>query len=331
MRLSSREAMAWGTRGRVPFDRPRNTKLRPGSGQVALWRPVFSPRRSRSLPGASLSATPPPACEGSSRAGMAQARSLLRIVRCSPLKRWFVKSWNRVGGALLRIWCRVATVVFRSSGTRRLVKSSSRSTPKEAALSGVAITSPDKSLKARVKRRFISFCVGHRGWRRTLAMKWMCRLRQKRSTLSRPDLRFIRTIQAPDQVVFNKATERYEFSSQAFSASSTDGSLSGDLEELLVGDGLHALTLYPSIDRAVGVAGFRVEDAVNLGLTVAHEPVKTNWYHGGVRGDLKKKTRQRLKEAATELVPIGQEEARFWQEERDRAAAAKAAASSSSF
>lgn len=156
-------------------------------------------------------------------------------------------------------------------------------------------------------------------------MRVMCRLRGTRSHLSRPDLRFVRTVQAPDQVVFNKHTNRYEASSAAFTGSSNGGSLSGDLEELIQGDGLPLDILYPAVKRGVGAVTFRVQDALDLGLHVHHEPVAANWYHGGVRGNLKK-TETKLKAVANELIEIDQEASRLYHEKKD--AAARSAAKS---
>jgi hypothetical protein len=162
-------------------------------------------------------------------------------------------------------------------------------------------------------------------------MWWMFRLRKKRSTLSRPDALFVRTLQAPDQLVFNKATNEWELSSQAFSASSTDGSLSGDLEELLEADGLETLSLYPSLDRAVGAVGFTVQTATGLGLTVGHEPMKANWYHGGVRGNLNKGNKRKLKDAAISLVAIDQKRAQIYDDQKRAAAAEKAASANAGY
>ena len=130
-------------------------------------------------------------------------------------------------------------------------------------------------------------------------------LRRARSSLSRPDLRFVRTVQAPEHIIFDKAVGRYVLTSAAFSPSSSDGSLSGDLEELLLGDGLRCDTLYPSVTRAVGAVTIKVSDAINLNLTVGHKPVRANWYHGGIRG-IKGNVRRKLKERAEELVAIDQ-------------------------
>lgn len=153
----------------------------------------------------------------------------------------------------------------------------------------------------------------------------MCLFRKTRSPLSRPDLRFVRTLQAPDHLVFNKASGLYEVSSQAFSASKGDGSLSEDLEELLVGDGLDARALYPAVSRAVGASAFPVEEAISLGLSVGHEPAHTNWYHGGVRGNLNKGNKKKLQRIAQELIPIDQDAARDYEEKKQAAVEARVA------
>lgn len=156
-------------------------------------------------------------------------------------------------------------------------------------------------------------------------MKLMWRYRKRQSILSRPDLRFIRTVQAPEHVVEDKHTKQWRFSSQAFRASTGDHGLSGDLEELLVNDGLAADSLYPAVDRAVGAAAFRVQDALNLGLSVHHEPAPKNWYHGSVRGKLDKGIQQRLRDSAQALVPIDEDAARRYRDDKMKRAAARAA------
>jgi len=141
-------------------------------------------------------------------------------------------------------------------------------------------------------------------------MSAMCRLRRPLAASNlRLEFRFIRTLQAPDHIVLDKASGRYRISSKAFGPSSSDGTLSGDLEQLLVEDGLDPLALYPSVDRAVGAASLTIGNIQALGLSVEHQPVNRNWYHGGVRG-IKTKHKKQLMNAATEIVPIDQAEAK---------------------
>ena len=157
-------------------------------------------------------------------------------------------------------------------------------------------------------------------------MGLMCRLRRRRASLSRPDLRLVRTLQAPEQLVFDEPSGLWQFSSAAFRPSSSDGCLSVDIEELLEADGLTVLTLYGAIDRAVGSATFTVREALDLGLTVEHQPVSKNWYHGGVRGIVSSKN-SKLKKKARQLVEIDQAAAQRYHDEklaRARSAAASA-------
>jgi hypothetical protein len=45
------------------------------------------------------------------------------------------------------------------------------------------------------------------------------------------------------------------------------------------------------------------------GVAVRHDQVKSSWYHGSVSG-IKKKTKDRFRLIASEIVPIDQDEAR---------------------
>lgn len=137
----------------------------------------------------------------------------------------------------------------------------------------------------------------------------MCRLRQTWQTSALlPDFRFIRTLQAPDHIVFDKKLSRYRISSQAFRPSSSDNGLSGDVEQILWTDGLSPLALYPSVSRSIGAASLTIGDIQAQNLTVHHEPVCLNWYHGAVRG-IRTGDGKRLSRLAIEIVPIDQEQA----------------------
>lgn len=130
-----------------------------------------------------------------------------------------------------------------------------------------------------------------------------------------PNYRFIRTIQSPDHVVFDELKGRYRLSSKAFGPSSSDGCLSGDLEQLLVRDGLPVLAMYPAVGRAVAAVSLEIqlicEHEATHGIGVKHDPVLENWYHGSVfgRGLKKQKLRERFCALAEEMVPIDQTEA----------------------
>jgi hypothetical protein len=87
--------------------------------------------------------------------------------------------------------------------------------------------------------------------------------------------------------------------------------LSGDLEELLVGDGLKADSLFPGMPRAVGASTFTIREARSLGVTVHHEPVLSDWYHGAARGRVAQ-AKKRLHKLAVVLVPIDEAAALNW-------------------
>lgn len=128
-----------------------------------------------------------------------------------------------------------------------------------------------------------------------------------------PDFKFIRTLQTPHHIVFDKRLSRYRISSQAFRPSSADNALSGDLEQLLNFDGLSAVALYPAVNLEIGAASLTVREIRSHDLTVHHEPVWVNWYHGAVRGIQSGKAGQKTKKAlcalATEIIAIDQVEA----------------------
>jgi len=125
-----------------------------------------------------------------------------------------------------------------------------------------------------------------------------------------PEYRVVRTIRSPDHVVFDAALGRWRLSSKAFGPSSADGGLSVDIEQLLVRDGLHVLTMYPALDRAVAAAANTVAQLRAFGLELHHEPTRTNWYHGGARGKFQPRVRKGLAASCVELIPIDQNEAR---------------------
>jgi hypothetical protein len=128
------------------------------------------------------------------------------------------------------------------------------------------------------------------------------------SSQLQPDLRFIRTLQSPHHIVPDKRTGRYRLSSKAFSPSSADGGLSGELEQILKGDGLSAIAMYPAVPRAVGAAAITIGQIRQTNATPEHDPVWKNWYHGSVFG-IRGKIKNKLHEAATEIIQIDQAEA----------------------
>lgn len=141
-------------------------------------------------------------------------------------------------------------------------------------------------------------------------MGLMFRLRRKWCpSRLQPEHRFIRTLQSPHHVVFDERVGRYIVSSQAFNPSSSDGTLSGDLEEVLARDGLHPTAMYPAVRDPVGAATVTVADLRGVGATVEHDPVEQNWYHGAVRGTKARGVKKRLSAMALEIVPIDQAQA----------------------
>lgn len=129
------------------------------------------------------------------------------------------------------------------------------------------------------------------------------------SSLLLPDLRFIRTLTSPHHVVHDDGTGQYRISSKAFGPSSSDGSLSGDLEQILKNDGLEATAMYPAISNPVGAAAITVGDIVSAGARAEHDPVRTNFYHGSVSGTKRKPVREKLRSVAIEIIAINQAEA----------------------
>lgn len=135
----------------------------------------------------------------------------------------------------------------------------------------------------------------------------MCLLRRKwpQSHLQ-PEFRFIRTLQSPHHLIFDERTGRYNISSQAFSPSGSDGTLSGDLEQILLVDGLSTTAMYPAVRDPVGAASVTIGQIREANATVEHDPVKWNWYHGAVRGSKARRVRKRLSEVAIEIIRIDQ-------------------------
>jgi hypothetical protein len=110
-------------------------------------------------------------------------------------------------------------------------------------------------------------------------------------------------------VVLDEQTGAYRISSKAFGASSSDGKLSGDLEQILGYDGLPATAMYPAIKNPVGAAAITVGDILAAGATVEHDPVWTNFYHSSVSGTKPKRVRNSLYRVAVEIITINQAEA----------------------
>jgi hypothetical protein len=114
-------------------------------------------------------------------------------------------------------------------------------------------------------------------------------------------------------VVKDEQSGRYRISSKAFGPSTVDGALSGDLEQILIGDGLSPIAMYPAVGDAVGAASISIGDIRNVGASVEHDPVWKNWYHGSVFGTKPKRVKNSLQRVAVEIIAIDQiEAARLW-------------------
>lgn len=173
----------------------------------------------------------------------------------------------------------------------------------------------------KMRKRLLSFIVGRPGLLRDSAMCLMYLFRRKwPPSRLRPEFRFIRTLQSPHHVIFDERTGRYGISSQAFNPSSSDGTLSGDLEEVLVSDGLSPIAMYPAVRDPVGAASVTVGQIGDALAHVDHGPVRRNWYHGEVRGTKARSVKKRLSNVAVEIIPIDQARAAefkaAWEEKR---------------
>lgn len=161
----------------------------------------------------------------------------------------------------------------------------------------------------KIKQRLLSFIVGRPGLLRNASMILMNLLRRKcLSSQLQPEFRFIRTLQSPHHVVPDENAGRFRISSKAFGPSKADGGLSGDLEQILLGDGLPVTAMFPALSRAVGAAAITIKKIRDAGGKIEHDPAWKNWYHGSifeVTGSVKKK----LHKAAVEIIPIDQAEA----------------------
>jgi len=85
--------------------------------------------------------------------------------------------------------------------------------------------------------------------------------------------------------------------------------VSGDLEQVLAADGLGPTAMYPAVRDAVGAASLTVHDIQSLQANVDHDPTDKNWYHGIITGCNSKSVKRRLRNAASEIVPIDQAKA----------------------
>lgn len=118
-----------------------------------------------------------------------------------------------------------------------------------------------------------------------------------------PDGRVLRAIQAPNHVKNSEGV--YVVSSAAFSPSSSDKCLSVDIEQIMKRDGLNPTDLYPSMPRSVGLYAVGVDKLGELKLGLEHQPLRSNWYHGGVL-HISHGLRKKLAKAASAVIEIDQ-------------------------
>jgi hypothetical protein len=67
--------------------------------------------------------------------------------------------------------------------------------------------------------------------------------------------------------------------------------------------------MYPAVRNAVGAAAIPIANILSANATVEHDPVCINFYHGSVFGTKAKRVKEKLREAAAEIIPIDQAEA----------------------
>lgn len=83
--------------------------------------------------------------------------------------------------------------------------------------------------------------------------------------------------------------------------------VSGDLEQLLAEDQVPVLSFKSPLGRVVGLYAVQIQKIRDQALTASHLPVRSNWYHGGVGGNLTKGARRSLKNEAVAIIEIDQE------------------------
>lgn len=97
------------------------------------------------------------------------------------------------------------------------------------------------------------------------------------------DLRALREVQAPQQISPSEVDPGgYRVSSAAFMPG-TDGTVSIDLEEVLLRHGKGPTSKFPSLPRAVALVAQKIGAIRSAGATVSHVPLAENYYHGEMR------------------------------------------------
>jgi hypothetical protein len=160
-----------------------------------------------------------------------------------------------------------------------------------------------------MRGRLLCFLVGRPGIRRTITMKIMGHLRRTRQPSELlPNYSFLRTIQSPSHTFWDELYQEYRLSTGAFKASTSDKTVSGDLEQLLVADEVPVSEFQSSLARVVGLYAIQIQKIRDQALTVSHLPVLTDWYHGGIAGNLKPRSiREKLRDDAVAIIKVDQE------------------------
>jgi hypothetical protein len=84
--------------------------------------------------------------------------------------------------------------------------------------------------------------------------------------------------------------------------------MSVDLEQLLLRDGKPADFLFPNLPRAVALVAHSASFYRGLDFELAHQPIWSDYYHGGVRGEFRKQGRSRkLRDHLEFIIPIDEE------------------------
>ena len=115
--------------------------------------------------------------------------------------------------------------------------------------------------------------------------------------------RALRSLQAPEQVIFDPLRNEWGVSPAAFRPQS-DGSISLDLEEILEADDLPLTHGYPRIARAVGLVAHSVERLREAAFVVSHVPICGNDYHGEARGNPTRESRDALASSCEIIVTL---------------------------
>lgn len=121
----------------------------------------------------------------------------------------------------------------------------------------------------------------------------------------RPNCNALRTLQSPWHITPDDGTKSFRISSAAFRPSKQDKSVSVDIGQLLLEDGLAEDALYPALKQAVGLCAVSVQFIRELGLELHHDPLCTNWYHGGIRGNFNSKNPVTRKNGSKMLAEHG--------------------------